>query len=416
MYAQCGSLISANNLFDSLQNKDVVTWNALINGSAQTGGAESSLLMFHKLQTTGLQPDHGTIMGTLSACAFLDKLTQGTCVYGLVIKKGFESDLHVKNALLDMFAKCGDLTAAKTIFCEIKSSADVVSWNTMIAGYLHNGFANEAMSAFFKMRAENFMPNLVTLVSIIPTAACLSSLRDGFSLHSITIKTGFESHVVVKNSLIDMYSKCGRLEFARDLFDQMNCRSIITWNAMLAGYAMHGIVSSAIDLLSQMKESCILPDSVSFVSLLSACRHGGLVDEGRKFFKSMCTEYGLEPNKKHYAAMVDLLGCAGLFDEALKLIDQIPKEIDASVWGALLGAAKIHSNLKMGELAVEHLVQLEPKSPSHFVILANIYASSGRWADAGKMRTMIRNMGLCKSPGCSWVDSRKTSHLTIGAV
>ncbi|XP_020580839.1 pentatricopeptide repeat-containing protein At2g39620 [Phalaenopsis equestris] len=404
MYAQCGSFISSLNVFDRLQNKDVVTWNALINGYAQIGDVDNAVKMFHELCLIGLQPDRGTLVGLLSVFSFLDKFLQGITVHGLAIKGGFGSDLHVKNATMDMYAKCGDLKSAETIFWETKFHVDVIAWNTMIAGYMHNGLANEAISFFYQMRSENIRPNLVTLVSIIPTAGCLSSLRDGLALHSFTIRTGFECHVLVGNSLLDMYSKCGRLDVARDLFDLMHYRDVVSWNVMLAGYAMHGIGESAINLFLQMKQSCIRPDSVSLVSVLSACAHVGLVDDGRRIFKSMCSELCLEPNKKHYACMVDLMGRAGQFDEAWELIKSMPEAADSSVWGALLGAARMHCHVKMGELAVENLLKLEPQNPSHSVILASIYADSGRWADAGKIRAAIRSMRGGKSPGCSWVE------------
>ncbi|PKU67170.1 pentatricopeptide repeat-containing protein At2g39620 isoform X1 [Dendrobium catenatum] len=403
MYAQCGSFISSLKLFDRLQNKDIVTWNALINGYAQIGDARNAVKLFHELHLSGLQPDRATLVGLLSVFTFLDKFHEGTSVHGLTIKRGLGSDLHVKNATMDMYAKCGDLKAAETVFLETKSHVDVIAWNTMIAGYAHNGFANEAISVFYQMRSDNIRPNLVTLVSIIPTAGYLSSLRDGLALHSISIQTGFESHVVVGNSLIDMYSKCGRLDVARDLFDQMEYRDIVSWNVMLGGYAMHGIGESVINLFSQMKGSSVRPDSVSLVSVLSACRHVGLVDVGRKIFKSMRSELDLEPNKKHYACMVDLLGRAGQFDEAWELLKAMGEETDSSIWGALLGAAKMHCHVKMGELAVEHLLKLEPQNPSHYVILANIYADSGRWADAERIRAAMRNMGVSTSPGCSWL-------------
>ncbi|KAK8928766.1 Pentatricopeptide repeat-containing protein [Platanthera zijinensis] len=404
MYAQCGSFISAHNLFEILPSRNIVTWNALMNGYVRIGDAGNAVKTFHELILASLKPDRGTLIGMLTVCSFSNNHRDGTSVHGLVIKMGFESDVHVKNASMDMYAKCGDISAAETIFCKTRSNVDVIAWNTMIAGCMHNGLASEALSIFYQLRAENIRPNLITIVSIIPAAAFLSSLKDGLTLHSIAIRAGFMSHVPIGSSLIDTYSKCGRLDLARQLFDQMDYRDLVSWNAMLAGYAMHGVGECAIKLFLQMKESCVEPDSVSFVSVLSACRHGGFLDDGRRIFGSMRSELCLEPNSKHCACIVDLLGRAGHFNEAWELIKEMENNADASVWGALLGAAEIHSHVKMGEIAVDHLVILEPQSPSHYVILANIYADLGRWDDAGKMRAIIRSMGLSKSPGCSWVD------------
>ncbi|PKA66337.1 Pentatricopeptide repeat-containing protein [Apostasia shenzhenica] len=403
MYAQCGLLASAHSLFDSLHDIDVVSWNSLIDGYAQVGDADRAIRLFHDLCLTGLEPDRGTVVGVLSAFTVSNKLRERTGFHCLVIKKGFLSDLHVKNALIDMYARCGDLNFAETVFIETTSYEDVISWNTMIAGFMQNGLANKAMYAFSQMRSVDMKPNLVTLVSIIPAAALRSSLRDGLTLHCIAVRIGFESQVLVGNCLIDMYSKCGRLDLARDVFDLMNCRDIVSWNAMLGGYALHGVGEGAMNLFSYMKNESIRPDSVSFLSVLSACRHAGLVEQGRKVFYSMSSEYSLEPNHKHYACLIDLLSRAGHFDEVCGLIKEMPEEKDSSVWGAILGAAKSHSNVQMGELAVEYLVKLEPRNPTHYVILANIYAESGKWADAGKMRAALSRMSLCKSPGFSWV-------------
>lgn len=408
MYAQCGSFRSAHNLFDILPNRNIVTWNALMNGYIQIGDAGNAVTTFHELILSGLKPDRGTLIGMLTVCSFSNCHRGGTSVHGLVIKLGFGSDVHVKNASMDMYAKCADISAAESIFWKTSCNVDVIAWNTMIAGCMHNGLAVEALSIFYRLRVENIRPNLISLVSVIPAAAFLSSLKDGLTLHSITIRAGFMSHVPVGSSLIDMYSKCGRLDLARHLFDQMYYRDIVSWNAMLAGYAMHGLGECAVKLFSQMKESCIGPDSVSLVSVLSACRHGGFLDDGRRIFRSMRSELSLEPNSKHCACIVDLLGRAGHFDEAWELIKGMENNTDVSIWGALLGAAKIHSHVKMGELAVHHLERLEPHSPSHYVILANIYADLGRWDDVGKMRAIVRSMGLSKSPGCSWVENRKT--------
>ncbi|XP_058099528.1 pentatricopeptide repeat-containing protein At2g39620 [Magnolia sinica] len=410
MYAKCGSFNKANALFDKLPQKDVVTWNALINGYAQIGDACNAMKMFHQLQSAGLRPDSGTMVGVLPACVLLGAHDQGMCVHGKIIKSGFESDLHVKNAIMDMYAKCGSLSSAEFLFDEIVSNKDEISWNIMIAGYTQNGRAKDAISAFHQMRAESLQPNLVTIVSVLPAAAFLAALREGMALHSYVIRTGFESNVLVGNSLIDMYAKCGRLDFSKKFFDGMDGRDIVSWNAMLSGYAVHGHGEDAVSLFTKIQEDCMEVDSVSFISVLSACRHGGLIDEGRKIFNAMSSVYHLEPDLEHYACMVDLLGRAGRLDEAWRFIQMMPMAPDAGVWGALLGACRMHSNLKLGEMALEHLVQLEPQNPAHYVVLSNIYAQVGNWAKVGKMRSMMNGSGLKKTPGCSWVEIKDAIH------
>ncbi|CAL9770407.1 unnamed protein product, partial [Musa acuminata subsp. burmannicoides] len=410
MYAQCGSFTSAHSLFDNMEYKDIVTWNALINGYAQVGEAGKALEFFNRLRSAGHCPDPGTMVGALPSCALLNALEIGACLHGLVIKNSFNSDLHVKNATIDMYAKCGDLPSAEFLFLETKSHEDVISWNTMFAGYMNNGRANEAISAFRLMRAENMKPNLISLISILPAAAFLAALREGSALHSYIIKIGLVSQVLVGNCLIDMYTKCGRLDNARDFFNQMDQKDTVSWNVMLAGYAIHGHGESAISLFLQMKDNYVKPDSVSFLGVLSACRHSGLVAEGKKFFESMMTEHHLEPNVEHYACMVDLLGRAGQLGEAWSLIQRMPMTPDAGVWGALLGACRMHSDVAMGEIALDHLVKLEPQNVAHHVVLSNIYAQVGRWTDVRRMRSAINHIGVNKTPGCSWVDIRNTIH------
>ncbi|XP_042489930.1 pentatricopeptide repeat-containing protein At2g39620 [Macadamia integrifolia] len=410
MYAKCGFFTLAHVVFDRMVYKDVVTWNALINGYAQAGDAYLAMEMFHQLLLAGYYPDSGTIVGVLPTCVLLDALDQGTYVHGKIINSGFESDIHVKNALIDMYAKCGNLSSAQLLFNETEFTKDEISWNTLISGYMHNGCAREALSAFHQMKLENLQPNLVTFVSVLPAAAYLAALKEGMAIHACVIKAGFESSVLTGNSLIDMYAKCGRLDYTQDLFNSMGNKDTVSWNAMLAGYAIHGYGNYAIELFFQMVKNAVEVDSVTFLSVLSACRHVGLIDEGRKIFNSMNSEYHYEPGPEHYACMVDLLGRAGQLDEAWGLIQKMPMAPDAGVWGALLGACRTHSNVPLGEVALDHLVRLEPQNPAHYVVLSNIYAQCGRWSDVGKMRDNMSNRRLMKIPGCSWVEIKDKVH------
>ncbi|MCL7024881.1 hypothetical protein MKW94_011431 [Papaver nudicaule] len=410
MYAKCRLFSVAHALFSRLPQEDVITWNALINGYAQFGEGRRAMEMFHQLRAAGYYPDSGTMVGVLPACVTMNELEQGTCIHGQILKFGFEADIHVKNALINMYAKCGSVTTAEYLFNEPEFTKDEISWNIIIAGYMQNGRAKEAISAFHQMRSEGVWPNLVTIVSILPAAAFLAALKQGMAFHAYVVHTGFGSNVLVGNSLVDMYAKCGRLDYSEEYFDQMKNKDTVSWNVMLSGYAMHGLGKAAMALFLRMQETCVEVDSVSFVSLLSACRHGGLIEEGRKVFHSMNPKHKIEPKLEHYACMVDLLGRAGEMDEALNFIQNMPMAADAVVWGALLGASRMHSNVQIGEIALGHLVSLEPQNAAHHVVLSNIYAQSGRWGDVRKMRKSISSMGLKKIPGCSWVEIRKEVH------
>ncbi|CAN6471452.1 unnamed protein product [Victoria cruziana] len=410
MYAKCGCFSLAHALFDRLLEKDTVTWNAIINGYAQFGKGSNALRMFYGLQSAEIQPDPGTMVGVLPACVQLGDLEQGRCFHGYICKLGFDADLHVKNALIDMYAKCGGLRSAEALF-DPNSAKDEISWNTMIAGYTQNGYAREALFIFCRMRAENIKPSLVTIVSILPAAAYMAILKEGTTLHSYIIKVGLETVVLVGNSLIDMYAKCGRLDLAYEFFNRMNNRDTVSWNVLLAGYAIHGHAEDAIDLFSQMQQQQVKIDEVSFISALSACRHGGLVDEGKKIFDLMRNTNDTEPYLEHYACMVDLLGRAGQLEEAWSLVQSMPKQPDAGVWGALLGACRMHSNVDMAEKAHSQLVELEPDNSAHYVVLSNIYAKVGRWDDAERMRRLMSSNSLKKTPGCSWIQVKDQIHV-----
>ncbi|XP_050208985.1 pentatricopeptide repeat-containing protein At2g39620 [Mercurialis annua] len=403
MYAKCGLFTYALTVFNRMPCKDIVTCNTLIYEYAQNGYPYPAMEMFHRVQTSEIRPDSGTMIGLLSVSVLLNDLDQGISIHGQIVKSGFDSLCKVKNALIDMYGKCGSLSDAKFLFCSTEFIKDEVSWNVLIAGYVHNGHAKDAISLFHQMKSEHFEPNLVTFVSIFPAVAYLSALNEGIALHALVIRMGFESNIPVRNCLLDMYAKCGQLHYSEQLFHEMNYKNTVSWNVMLAGYAVNGQGNRAVELFSLMQKNNVKVDSLSFIGVLSACRHAGLIDEGRKIFDIMCKKHDLEPGLEHYACMVDLLGRAGLFDEISHLIEGMTLEPDAGVWGALLGACKIHSNVHLAESAVDHLVKLEPENPTHLVVLSNIYAKSGRWRDADSTRSNMFRAGLKKSPGWSWV-------------
>lgn len=409
MYLKFGFFSHALVIFNMIQSKDVVAWNALINGYSQAGDAYSAMDMFCKLLSSGIKAVPGTMVGLLPACGLLNNLNQGSCIHGKIIKSGFDSDNHIKHALIDMYAKCGSLSSAVFLFKMTSFKKATISWNIMIAGYMQNGHAEEAISAFHQMKLENFRPNLVTIVSVLPAAAYLAALREGIAIHATIIQMGFQSYIVVGNNLVDMYAKCGLLSYSEKCFNEMENKDIVSWNAMLAGYAVHGLGDCAVSLFSLMQGRDVPVDSISFLNVLSACRHAGLIKEGRKIFDSMHEKYDLEPDLEHYACMVDLLGRAGLFDEMLDCIDMMPLKPDAGVWGALISSSRIHSNVQLGEVALDYLVKLEPRNPSHKLALLDLYAQYGKRNIADYPRSKF-NTGIKKIPGCSWVQDKNRVH------
>eukprot|EP01018_Ginkgo_biloba_P017187 Gb_23320 [translate_table: standard] len=409
MYAKCGSIEDAGHVFDKMPRRDVVSWNTMIAGYAQSGHANEALTLFKQMQLADVKPNSVTMVSLFPSCSHLAALQQAKCIYGYIIRSGFQSDVAVSTALVAMYAKCGDIEIARQFFDKMLER-DVVSWNAMIAGYTQNGYANEALILFHQMHLTNVKPDSVTMVSVLPACGHLAALQQGKWIHDYIIRNGFQSDVSVLNSLVAMYAKCGSIEIARQLFEKIAERNVVSWNAMIAGYGMHGLGDDALQLFSQMQQSGLKPDGHTFISVLSACRHAGLVDVGLQYFDCMNRDYFIKPRIEHYACMVDLLGRAGHLYEAQNFIKMMPIEPDASVWGTLLAACRTHSNIELGESVSEHLLELEPDNAGNYVLLSNIYATAGRWDDVAKVRTMLMYRGLKKSPGCSWIEIENQVH------
>eukprot|EP01018_Ginkgo_biloba_P030289 Gb_21434 [translate_table: standard] len=409
MYAKCGRIEFARHLFDKMSERNMVSWSAMIAGYAQNGQAKEALRLFHQMKLGEMTPSSVTMVSVLQACADVAYPSQGKSAHAYIIKSGFESDVSVVNSLVAMYAQCRCVEIANQLFNKM-SKRDVVSWNTIIARYAQNGLANKSLALFHQMQQADVKPNSITTVSVLPACAHLAALRLGKSIHAYIIRSGFDSDVFVETALIDMYAKCGSLEIARKVFDKNSERNTVTWSAMIAGYGMHGCGEDALALFSEMKLEGMKPDHITFVCILSACSHTGLVDEGWQWFHCMRRDYCIVPRLEHYACMVDLLGRAGHLDEAHTFIKEMPLEPDATVWGALLGACRIQSNIELGESVLEHLVKLDPKNVGNYVVLSNIYAAAGRWEDVAKVRTMLKDKGLKKIPGCSWIEIKNRVH------
>eukprot|EP01018_Ginkgo_biloba_P030288 Gb_21435 [translate_table: standard] len=409
MYAKCGCIDIARQMFDKISKRDVVSWNAMIAGYVQNGYANEALMLFHQMQLAKVTPNSVTMVSVLPAYARLSDLHQGKLIHDYIIKSGFESDVSVVTSLVAMYAKCGSIGIAQELFDKMPTR-DVVSWNAMIMGCAQNGHADKAITLFCHMQVADVTPNLVTMVSVLPACAQLAALQHGKQIHAHITRDGCESDVSVENSLIAMYAKCGKIKMARQLFDKMPQRDVVSWSVMIAGYGLHGHGKDALSLFTRMQQLGLKPNHVTFVGILSACSHAGLVDEGWQYFNCMSKDYCITPKVEHYTCMVDLLGRAGHLDEAHDFIKKIPVEPDAGVWGALLGACRIHSNFELGESVLERLIELEPENAGNYVLLSNIYAAAERWDEVAKVRKMLKDKGVKKSPGCSWIEIENMVH------
>ncbi|KAH9322901.1 hypothetical protein KI387_017540, partial [Taxus chinensis] len=414
MYGKCGCIEDARQKFDEMPVRDVVSWSALIAGYVQNGDGKEAWELFYGMQHNGTKPNEYTFASILNAETGLADLEQGKRIHACICKFGLEFHVVLGSALVDMYAKCGSLEDAQHVFDEIPQR-NVVTWTTMIAGQAEHGNVEEALRVFLQMQWAGIEPNEFTFTTVLRACAARASLESGKQVHACTVKNGFESTFGTGSALIDMYSKSGSIEEARCMFDTTVQRDTIVWTVMITGYSKHGMGKEALDIFEKMQNSGQKPDLVSFLAVLTACSHAGLVDEGWHYFGSM-EQHGIAANAEHYACMVDLLGRAGHLDKAYDLIKKMPLEPDSAVWGALLSACRIHYNLKLGIVAAEHLFELNPQDSGNFVVLSNMYSASGRWEEVTKVRRMMREMEVKKKdPGCSWIEiNRKVHEFVVG--
>eukprot|EP01018_Ginkgo_biloba_P026283 Gb_21965 [translate_table: standard] len=403
MYCKCGVMIYARQVFDDMTERDTISWTVLITGYAQHDQGVEALQLFNQMQCVRMKPNQSTVAIVLKACASLAALDQGKQIHAFAIKSMFETNVFVGSALVDMYAKCGSLENARLVFDKMPER-DVVSWNAMIAGYGKHGWGKDVHHTFERMQHTSMKANESTFVSVLGTCASLAALELGKQVHSHLIVSGFQSSIVLQNALVDMYAKCGSLADARNTFDKMAELDVVSWNAMIVGYGKHGKGKEVLQIFEQMQQAGSKPNYITFIGVLSACSHAGLVDEGWHLFYSMRQDHCITPRIEHYACMVDLLGRAGHLEEAYDFITKMPCKPGASVWGALLGACRVHGNIELGELAAQHLCELEPQSSSSYVMLSNIYAVTGRWDDVARVRKMMTDRRVKKEPGCSWIE------------
>ncbi|XP_022144843.1 pentatricopeptide repeat-containing protein At1g08070, chloroplastic [Momordica charantia] len=408
-YALWGYMDRARQMFDEMPVRDVVSWNAMIAGYAQTGRSKEALLLFEEMREANVAPNESTIVSVLSACAQSNALDLGNLMRSWIEDRGLRSNLKLVNALIDMYSKCGDLLTAREFFDEMPER-DVISWNVMIGGYTHICNYKEALALFRQMLASGIEPTDITFLNILPSCAHLGAIDLGMWIHAYINKNFNSASTSLWTSLIDMYAKCGNIDAARQVFDGMKTKSLASWNAMICGLAMHGQAEDALELFSKMYSDRIEPNEITFVGVLSACKHAGLVDLGRQFFSSMVQDYKIAPKFQHYGCMIDLLGRAGLFEEAESLIQNMEMKPDGAIWGSLLGACRDHGRVELGESVAERLFELEPDNPGAYVLLSNIYAGAGKWDDVARIRTRLNDRGMKKVPGCTTIEVDNVVH------
>ncbi|XP_058075553.1 pentatricopeptide repeat-containing protein At1g08070, chloroplastic-like [Magnolia sinica] len=405
MYGKCGRIQCAHKVFDEILVKNVVVWTTMINGYVRIGGFKEAIELFREMGSENVRPDEVTLASVLTACASLGDLELGRWIHGLLGEK----DVVLATALTDMYAKCGSIENAHEVFSRAPQR-DLVLWTVMISGYVRCNCFREAFELFREMILENFKPDEAILANVVSGCARSGDLDMGKWIHHYIELHGVDYSIMIGTALIDMYSKCGEIDVAYQLFKRMQETNVCSWNAMMGGLAMHGEANRALDLFAQMQGFGVEPDEVTFICILTACNHVGLVDKGQHFFNCMSGVHGIEPKLEHYACMVDLLGRSGHLREAEELIKSMPMKPDAVVWGALLSASRVHHNVDLAERAAELLLVLEPYNHGIYVLLSNTYSASKRWQDADKVRELMKLRGIKKTRGCSSIKVNGTVH------
>ncbi|KDP39592.1 hypothetical protein JCGZ_02612 [Jatropha curcas] len=400
-YAKCSDLIAARKVFDTMKYRDSVSWNTLINAYVQTGSYSEGVKLFKKMMLE-LKPDSITYITLLSLSTRLREMELGEELHCNLAKLGFDSDLIVGNALVDMYAKCGKMDDSLKVF-ENMRVRDRVTWNTVIAACVHAEDCSLGFRMINRMRNE-VLPDKATMLGILPICSLIATKRQGKEVHACCFKFGFELAVPVGNALIEMYSKCGNLMYSVRVFEHMKTKDVVTWTALISAYGMYGGGKKALRAFEEMEAAGIIPDHVAFVAVIYACSHSGLVEEGLSCFYRMKKDYSIEPRIEHYACVVDLISRSGKLSKAEEFISSMPLKPDASIWGALLSACRASGDLKVAERISQHIVQLDSDDPGYYILASNVYAALGRWDEVRMIRKSIKARGLKKDPGCSWIE------------
>ncbi|RDX65175.1 Pentatricopeptide repeat-containing protein, mitochondrial, partial [Mucuna pruriens] len=470
-----GRVAAARDLFDKMPERNVVSWSAMIDGYMGKGFFQEGFCLFMDMRREGLvEVNSTTVTIMFKACGNCGRMPEGMQMHGLVSCMGFEFDNVLSNSVITMYSMLGCTDMANKVFCTV-SNKDIVTWNSLISGYIHNnevdsaygifermpekdliswtamitgftksgrvknavelfnmlpekddfvwtaiisGFVNnkeyeEALHWYARMIWEGCRPNPLTISSVLAASAALVALNEGLQIHTCILKMNLEHNLSIQNSLISFYSKSGNVIDAYRIFLDVIEPNVISYNSIINGFAQNGFGNKALSMYKKMQSEGHEPNHVTFLAVLSACTHAGLVEEGWNLFNTMKSRYGIEPEADHYACIVDLLGRAGLLDEAIDLIRSMPFKFHSGVWGAILGASQTHLRLDLAKLAAHHINELEPKNATPYVVLSNLYSAAGKKIDGDLVRITKNLKGIKKSPGCSWITMKDKVHLFL---
>ncbi|KAE8668313.1 Pentatricopeptide repeat-containing protein [Hibiscus syriacus] len=471
MYSSCGDYIGARKVFDKMGTRNLYSFNNMLSGYAKLGmikparqlfdqmherrrfvehdgyclckrrAFEEALRFYKELRNLCIGYNEFSFAGVLTVCVKSRELQLTRQVHGQVFVAGFLSNLVISSSLVDGYVKCGMLGEAKKVFDEMKvrdvlawtslvsgyaqwgdmeSANDLfdrmpeknpVSWTALISGYVRNDMGNEALELFTRMMVSRVRPDQFTFSSCLCACASVASLTHGKQIHACLIRTSFRPNMIVISSLIDMYSKCGNLKVGKHIFYLTSDKQDpVLWNTMISALAQHGQGEEAIRMFGDMIKQGMKPDRTTFVVIVNACSHSGLVEEGLRFFESMFSDHGIIPDQQHYACLIDLLGRAGRFDLLMNHLEKMPCKPDCHVWNALLGVSRIHGNIELGRKAAEQLIELQPQSSAAYVLLSSIYSALRKWESVEKVRHLMNKRQVQKEVALSWIEHESKVH------
>lgn len=449
-YCNNGDIVRARELFNQMKlegkRKGVISWNSMISGLVSNLKFDEALCMFRELVTEGFQADTFTLGSLITACTKLGSVIRGKELQSYAVIRGLQTNPFVGGALVEMYSNFKDITAAQKAFDEV-AERDAATWNALISGYaashhienvkcllqsmqedgfepsgytwngilaaqMDNDQHEMALELFSNMQSSNLRPDVYAVGIAITACSRLASIRRGMQVHAFVTRSCYESDSHIGAGLIDMYAKCGSIKQAKLVYDRIKSFNLVTENAMLTAYSMHGYGKEGIALFRNLLDKGVKPDSITFLSALSSCVHAGAVKTGQECFYMM-KDHGVVPSLKHYTCVVDLLSRAGKFDDAIGVIRKMPMEPDPVTWGALLGGCVIHGDINLGEVAANKLIEMEPQNAGNHVILANLYASAGRWGDSQAARIVLDQRQMHKSAGCSWIEDKDEIHVFV---
>ncbi|KAM4083356.1 hypothetical protein ACB094_08G049600 [Castanea mollissima] len=432
MYGKCGEISSAQKMFDEMPQRNVVTWNSLVSGYLHVRCPGIAVDLFLEMLRVGIAPTPFSVSAVLVGCSQLEAERLGTQVHGLSLKAGFCYNVVVGTGLVDMYSKCcsvddsrrdglesiayivvtiaiaysecgGSLEEFRKI-CLSVTKWDQISWNAVIAGFSNLGYGEESLKCFFEMRLAGVDVDFFTFTSILKAVGIISALEEGKQVHALVFKSGHAANLYVQNGLVSMYARCGAIDDSKRVFISMDRHDVISWNALLSGCAYHGYGRETVQLFEQMRRTHIKPDNTTFLAVLTACSHAGLQDKGLEYFNLMRNDFFLEPPQmEHYATIVDLFGRAGNLHEAEAFINSMPIEPGLTVYKTILSACQVHGNKEIALRSVKKILELCPNDPATYVLLSNVLETGGYWDDASKVRKLMCDSGVRKTPGSSWI-------------